>query len=257
MLDRRMLWVGLIWFAVLLFLVRSARRQRALLVEGNIGVGKSTYVTALAAQTDFKLVPETIGARFLSAFYTEPHVYGFALQMTQHITRAILLVRAQSEYQTTLLDRSIVGDYAFALWNYASGNLTARAWALYQEQAGASIAEALQRYDADKIHIVFLHDDAQACSDRQRARGDAADVPLSYLQGIEAAHLIVLSLVPAKYNVTELHWDEFARRPAPLPRPTPHRRSTLPTRAREACDALESPAREHLLAFYEAGSAGE
>jgi len=186
--------------------------------EGNIAAGKSTLVSRLAADEPERYVcaPEAIGASFLAAFYKQPQRYGFALQMTQQAHRAALLdaaLASTSPTRTMLLDRSILGDYAFALWNAAIGNLDAEQWALYQEQAGSSIAACLQRCPPDEVSIVFLYDTASECQARQAER-DSTAVDAAYMLGLESAHFVVLACVPTTYKLIELQWSEYANQAA-------------------------------------------
>jgi deoxyadenosine/deoxycytidine kinase len=208
--------------AALLCYKRARTRRstpRAILVDGNIGAGKTTLVCALASAqpTHYRAAPEAIGPRFLAAFYATPVEYGFALQMTQHAQRSALLQEAlAADEHVTLLDRSILGDYAFALWNAASGNLNAEHWTLYREQAGASIADALSARLAEPraVRLVYLHSGADECGARQRVRDaalvGASAIPPAYMRGIEAAHALVFALVPDDYALDVLYWREYA-----------------------------------------------
>ena len=204
---------GLLVYALMQF-YRLARRKESvvLLVEGNIAVGKTTAVTAMRAEHDVVVAPEAIGDKFLAAFYADPKRYAFALQMTQDMTRQSLVKWALGEPSThVILDRSVLGGFAFALWQRAIGNFSERDWQLYREQFGTSVDEVLEKAGvaADRCIIVFLHDAAGRCSDRQRIR-DSSDIQTSYLLGLETTHLIVMSKVPRRYRLVEMRWQEYA-----------------------------------------------
>ena len=139
-----------------------------------------------------------------------------------------------------LLDRSILGDYAFALWNAAIDNLDAEQWSLYLEQAGRSVTEALERHvpDSATATIVFLYDAASRCKERQAER-DEKPVDSSYMLGLEAAHFIVMASVPSRYRLVEYRWKEYSTG-ALLSDESVYaeRRESLEKRARDAIERL-------------------
>jgi len=237
------------------------------LVEGNIGAGKSTLCRTLSRALGATSVYELIGKRFLTAFYERPSTYAFALQMVQQAKRAAVVMHTNSvataDTPITILDRSVVGDYAFALWNWASGNMSDQDWQLYREQAGADVAAALDSAGAALRHttIIFLNDDARSCHVRQTRRDQGTPtIEYPYLAGLHATHLICMACIPPTYTIVELHWAEYAElaqsatsddgeRPSErldevyrVLRSTPDvqsaRRATLAVRARRACDEL-------------------
>jgi deoxyadenosine/deoxycytidine kinase len=230
----------------------SAPPATITLIEGNIAVGKSTFMRTMQRQCPAVYCrAENVASQFLAAFYAEPARYAFALQMMQLARRqgelecaCIHLVHADT---STFLDRSVLGDYAFALWNTAAGNLTRAEWQMYRAEAGERVADVLPRVHPKDLTILFLNDDVDACAERQRQR-DAAPIDREYLAGLHAAHLVVMALVPDEYTLIELQWTEYAAFDAA--RPVPNRRATLRERARATIDALtcSASAREFLTA---------
>lgn len=233
------------------------------MLEGNIGVGKSTLAARMARQPGIVAVRESIGPAFLAAFYSDPDRYGFALQMTQHAARLGTLRHAlvAPAPVATVLDRSILGDYAFALWNAACGHLSPLEWRLYTEQAGATVAAALEQSvgaSAASVHILFLHDTAAACFARQAARDGGAGIEYAYMVGLEAAHLVVLACVPPRYALTEYQWDEYAAATRlVVPATATAVRWTLVDRARAAVAAsvFKRQVREFMTMFLAASLA--
>ena len=251
------------------------RRALILMVEGNIGAGKSTLCGEMerigGTEPRPHVVYESVGAHFMEAFYATPQRYAFALQMVQQAKRAAALLRANDMAATTatVFDRSVVGDYAFALWNAASGNMSAADWRLYREQAGDSVGEALTRAGAhpEANVLVYLSDDAAACHVRQ-VRRDAAvpiTIDIGYLRGVHAAHLVCLACVPRAYRIVELDWsayahpDQCAQTLAALLAPTQQLpsldRDALAARARAACADVDSTDSLFLLAQLDGGAA--
>jgi deoxyadenosine/deoxycytidine kinase len=217
---------------------------RVILVEGNIGAGKTTFVRALSAEnSSASVVVESIGKQFLTTFYRRPREYAFALQMTQHAMRSTTLsLLYRDREQCNVFDRSVLGDYAFALWNHAIGNLTPHQWRLYREQAGSTIVDVLANVDCATTCVVFLADTTDACSSRQEQR-DGKPIDKSYMLGLEAAHLIVMACVPERYRLYELRWDEYSSLSSTTKKWPSHdclaqRRATLRRRADAAIDTL-------------------
>jgi len=195
--------------------------RRVILLEGNIGAGKSTLCRVLdqyRRSHEMRTVMEQVGDAFTRLFYTDPARYGFAMQLALHGQRVAALrdaVVSSVGDVTTVLDRSVLGDWAFALWNAALGNMNSDEWAVYLERAGDTPGAALlQTNGATGVAaVLFLSDDPASCHVRVHRRGgvDADAVTLEYLQGLEAAHLLVLnSIQPYRIPVIELHWAEYA-----------------------------------------------
>lgn len=194
------------------------------LIEGNIAVGKSTLCRALAAACPgIVAVQEHVGDMFMQRFYEAPDEYGFALQMTLHAERVKLLLLARlAATQTTLapatravlLDRSLLGDWAFAAWNTATGTLTPPQWALYLDRAGATPLAAMHRAGITPATatVVFLHDDAPACRGRvlQRDGVDSGGATDEYLAGLDAAHLLVMAAIANDWPVVQMPWAAYS-----------------------------------------------
>ncbi|MEZ4240903.1 MAG: deoxynucleoside kinase [Myxococcota bacterium] len=109
---------------------------RYLVVEGLIGVGKTTMCRLLERERGAKLVLEPAATNpFLEPFYTDPQRYAFPVQMFYLINRW----RQQAEIsQGDLFSRLVVSDYLFAKDRlFAEKTLPADELALYDRFAGA------------------------------------------------------------------------------------------------------------------------
>ena len=260
--------------------VDSTPTPPIVLVEGNIGAGKSTLCTSLETRDDdadgmcVRVVDERVGDELLKAFYNNRRRYAFAMQLRQLSLRqaafSAAVERRHSPSTTTILDRSLVGDFAFALWNWASSSIDDDEWRLYCEAAGDEPFGAATS-PTPSLVIVYLHDDVESCSFRQTKR-DRRTIDVKYLRGIEAAHLVVLAHVVAarRHCVVELHWAEYARQRtsrretfdiiagrASLPDADEleRRRTSLSKRAADAIERLDdATARRRLASYFRCGA---
>ena len=109
--------------------------KRYIVVEGPIGVGKTTLTRVLAEEFQSRLVLEQVEENpFLRRFYEAPDKYGFPAQLFFLLTR----YRQQCELaQQDLFQQSIVGDYLFAKDHiFAEINLDSDELALYRQLFG-------------------------------------------------------------------------------------------------------------------------
>jgi deoxyadenosine/deoxycytidine kinase len=107
-------------------------RARYIVVEGPIGVGKTTLVRILAEEWQARPVLEQVEDNpFLRRFYDQPEKYAFQAQMFFLLTR----YRQQQELaQQELFRQSLVADYLFAKDHlFAQINLDADELALYRQ----------------------------------------------------------------------------------------------------------------------------
>jgi deoxyadenosine/deoxycytidine kinase len=107
-------------------------RARYIVVEGPIGVGKTTLVRILAEEWQARPVLEQVEDNpFLRRFYDQPEKYAFQAQMFFLLTR----YRQQQELaQQELFRQSLIADYLFAKDHlFAQINLDADELALYRQ----------------------------------------------------------------------------------------------------------------------------
>lgn len=108
------------------------KEKRYIVVEGPIGVGKTTLARILADEFRARLVLEQVEENpFLKRFYEDQEKWGFQTQLFFLLTR----YRQQKELaQPELFQQNVVGDYLFAKDHIFAGiNLPADELALYQQ----------------------------------------------------------------------------------------------------------------------------
>jgi deoxyadenosine/deoxycytidine kinase len=105
---------------------------RYIVVEGPIGVGKTTLARALGTEFDSRVVFEQVEENpFLRRFYEEPRTYAFQAQLFFLLSR----YRQQRQLaQQDLFNQSTVADYLFAKDHiFAQINLDGDELALYRQ----------------------------------------------------------------------------------------------------------------------------
>lgn len=107
-------------------------RARYIVVEGPIGIGKTTLARLLAEEWQARVVLEQVEDNpFLRRFYDDPEKYAFPAQMFFLLTR----YRQQQELaQQELFRQSLIADYLFAKDHvFAQINLASDELALYRQ----------------------------------------------------------------------------------------------------------------------------
>lgn len=111
---------------------RAGTSARYIVVEGPIGVGKTTLARLLADAFDARLVLEQVDDNpFLRRFYEDPQAYAFQTQLYFLLSR----YRQQQQLaQQDLFNQSTVADYLFAKDQiFAQANLDGDELALYRQ----------------------------------------------------------------------------------------------------------------------------
>lgn len=163
-------------------------------VAGNIAAGKTTRgrVWSKAPQTRFE--EENVHASLHSAFLDDNAKYGFLLQVAMR-ERRNAAVQRQNGDTIVMLDRSLISDYVFALWNYVAGHITQAEFDIYREEYGSTPHESLIKFlpAKQRFGLVLVCTPAEECSLRAQKRGNGdSDTTLDYLTGIAVMHYMCL-----------------------------------------------------------------
>ena len=130
-----------------------------IIIEGAIGVGKTTLARLLQEHLDTELLLEVFEENpFLSKFYESRAQYAFQTQMFFLLSR----YRQQQQVPQTLSRSGLLSDYMFAKdWLFARLNLAGDEWEVYQ-QIHAALAEQTPVPDL----IVYLQADTDVLMGR-------------------------------------------------------------------------------------------
>jgi deoxyadenosine/deoxycytidine kinase len=184
------------------------------MLEGSIGAGKTRLAALLASAAHVVVETGDDGLRRL--FRAWPDAYAFALQVAMQRERATTLRYESSGLVArarTVLDRSVVGDLAFAAVNAARGNISADEYDAYTSLAGRTVDAALALASAPRAHLtlVYLRSPPDACSRRQTAR-DGFTIEPAYMAELTYAHELVAEQAArsARARLVVLEWAEYS-----------------------------------------------
>ncbi len=168
--------------------------QPILFVEGNIGVGKSTFLKVIQKYLDVVTIAEPCdewqdvsGYNLLDAFYKDGTRWACTFQLYAFMTR----VKKQQKYaslggKVQIMERSWFSDrYCFAQNGLKIGLMTQMEWFLYLD-----IWDWYAKQAPMPVGFVYLRTDPKVCYDRmqERARSEESIVPLDYLQMLHDRH---------------------------------------------------------------------
>jgi deoxyguanosine kinase len=162
----------------------ATRPRRYIVVDGPIGVGKTSLAQALARELGARLILEDVDNNpFLSRFYEEPDKYAFPLQLYFLLTR----YNQQRELkQHDLFAQATVADYLFAKDRiFATLNLAPDELQLY-EGVYALLDANMARPDL----VVYVRASVEMLAERLRKRNRdfERNISYSYLERVSAAY---------------------------------------------------------------------
>lgn len=190
-----------------------------LVVEGVIGVGKTSLARLLAERFDARLNLEAVEENpFLAGFYADPARYAFQTQMFFLLSR----FRQQQELlQGELFQRRVVGDYHFAKdLIFANITLSDEELALYKQVAGV-LAPRVPRPEL----VVYLQASVESLLERiaRRGRRMEKDIEPRYLATLAEAYnhyffhyrespLLVVNTDNVNFVAHPEHFEDLVRR---------------------------------------------
>lgn len=201
------------------------KESKVIALEGLIGIGKSTLCHSLKQEfpDEVDVYREESNEKMLQLFYTDPSKYGFCLQWGMLKSRIYQLKLAQHDKRygryphrdMYFWDRSMVGDYIFALWNHLQGSISKAEMETYESEFGGSFKEMQSLPFLKDIDLfVLLNDEPINCKYRiEHCRGNKSEqgIPISYYEGLDDIHFhIFLSIMKSKMSkVLVQQWGDF------------------------------------------------
>jgi deoxyadenosine/deoxycytidine kinase len=152
------------------------------LLEGNIGVGKSTFLKLLQTHCPgIEVVQEpkdnwtadNHGQSLLGEFYKNPQRWAYTIETLAMVTRVQYHLAQQVEKNPfRVMERSVYsGHYCFAFNDYASGYLTDLEWDIYLRWVDFLV----HRQCNPPRGFIYLRADHDVCYSRMRKRNRKAE----------------------------------------------------------------------------------
>lgn len=188
-----------------------------IIVEGNIGAGKSTFAKALADRLggEYLAEPDEATNPYLADYYKDPARWAFDIQMYLLSKR----YRMHQDAQTAILnrkdrfvvmDRSYYGDVCFAQVQKQMGYFSDRDYATY-----------IALHTDMKVHVlpptlaIFLEATPDVCKERigkrmseKEGRKCEAGIDLAYLDALKAEINKLADSMTGKTDVKRLNWND-------------------------------------------------
>lgn len=170
--------------------------KTSLVVEGNIGAGKSTFLKMLNSYLDIEPVYEphqkwqnVEGENLLDKFYKDTKRWAYTFQTYAFVSRVMEHDHyiKNSAKSNLILERSVFSDrYCFAKNSFQMGVMDHLEWELYKEW----FSWLVYQYTTLPTGFIYLQTSPQVCYDRMRvrSRSEEATVSLDYLNMLHEKH---------------------------------------------------------------------
>lgn len=169
-----------------------------IMIEGNIGAGKSTFLKVLQKQLGAAIIFEPTNKwqdldsenNLLDLFYKDTPRWAYTFQSYAFISRVQTILDYQAKNQSgdvQYLERSVYCDrYCFAKNCYESGLMTKLEWHIYKEW----FSWLVEKHTPVPSGFIYLRTTPEKCFERihKRSRDEEAEIPLSYLQSLHQRH---------------------------------------------------------------------
>ena len=194
------------------------RRSGYVIIEGNIGVGKSTFAQALARAistrdcvAEYIHEPDDSTNPFLDQYYADPAAFAYKMQM--HLLHARFAstryaqAAALADRGWYILDRSYYGDICFANVQARSGYFTPAECDSYM-QAHRNMREFLETPTC----AIFLSAPPAVCKRRIERRARPCEtgekpIPMEYLLALDGEIRKLESILDTRCRVLHLPWE--------------------------------------------------
>lgn len=186
--------------------------SQLVIVEGNIGVGKSTLACQLARQLNYKVFLEpTTKNPYLAKFYRDPKRYALKLQLWIFRQRFRTYIEATQHVlkygQGVLLDRSVFSDSVFAAANHQQGAISTEGHEYYKALRKQALKALLIPHTT-----LYLDVPPETCYQRILGRGRDYEkgIPLDYLKELDACYKTFLDeMRNIGSRVLVYEWQDF------------------------------------------------
>jgi len=172
-------------------------RPFTILVEGNVGSGKSTFLSILDSLPDIQVFPEPVESwqqvgrqNLLEDMYGDPHRWTTTFQLYSSLTRSSVYLTSQNSFSpVVLLERSLYSErYCFVEMLLDSGVITQGEAALLDRWFITMTNTTISGMEVDLI--VYIRSDPDILMERinQRGRQEEEGLPFTFLQDLHTRH---------------------------------------------------------------------
>ena len=164
-------------------------------IEGNIGVGKSTFLKLLEEELNYPVVYEPVdewvktcdsdGKNILDKFYQNSERWSFAFQMNSFISRIKKIEETKGNVR--FIERSVFTDRkCFAENCYIDGKMTKLEYDIYKNWHDW----LCKKFNITPKYFIYLKTSPNICFERikKRSRKEECNIPIHYLDNIHTHH---------------------------------------------------------------------
>lgn len=181
-------------------------------IEGNIGVGKSTFGRSLLeymqnhSPHDVEFQTEPFNQKMLEQFLKDPKKYAYTFQMYMLTRRQLNYALSKQSDCVSIIDRSLAGDYVFAKLQLENGHISEEEFEIYQ-----SVYDEFGPYKPD--YVIFLNVSPNLAMKRikKRSRNGESSYTMEYLKQLDKVyHETISAHYPpdSGVKVYTLDWSE-------------------------------------------------
>lgn len=176
---------------------KGASDRKTIILEGNIGAGKSTFLKILKDNLDVDVVFEPTDkwqdveneGNLLDNFYKDTKRWAYTFQSYAFVTRvqAQLEQENKGKHSTQVFERSVYCDrYCFAKNCFEAGTMTTLEWQIYKEW----FSWLVENYTKRPNGFIYLQTSPEVCYSRlkKRNRSEEEGIPLDYLETLHQKH---------------------------------------------------------------------
>lgn len=185
-------------------MIHEKQKHPVVAVEGLIGCGKSTLCRWIRKNTD-ALVADESESPLLTSFYSDPKRWAFATQIDLLTQRSAMLKTAHkaSLKRSVVLDRSVIGDRAFARTQWSRGNMDPQEYRLYDD-VHHTLLESVEAPTA----ILYLDVSIDVALERIKRRNRTEDVKHVYMIHLAQSYEHILREFDSRgVTVIRIEWD--------------------------------------------------
>ncbi|MBS1765686.1 MAG: deoxynucleoside kinase [Bacteroidetes bacterium] len=180
-------------------------RNKYLIIEGNIGAGKTSLAKLIAKEYNFHLILEEFAENtFLPQFYSNPEIFAFPLEMSFMAAR---FKQMKDFFSKHTLPFPVVSDYMFhKTLLFAKSNLKKGEFKLFEQ-----FFQMLNTGLPEPQLIVYLNKEVPQLQKNIRKRGRSYEMDMKddYLTRIDKAYNSFLKKPQKKSKVLKINTNEL------------------------------------------------